>query len=107
MSGRPREFAWRRGGRRVQFSQRIAMVAGLLVLVSAAPFARADRTPTEQQNLELYERLIAAENGGDFDQLTGASVTPRAVVKAVRDTLIYFNARREEIFLLPATEDDA
>jgi steroid delta-isomerase-like uncharacterized protein len=55
----------------VQFSQRIAMVAGLLVLVSAAPFARADRTPAEQQNLELYERLIAAENGGDFDQLEG------------------------------------
>ena len=46
-------------------------------------------------------------DGGDFDQLTGASVTPRAVVKAVRDTLIYFNARREEIFLLPVSEDDA
>ena len=46
-------------------------------------------------------------DGGDFDQLTGASVTPRAVTKAVRDTLIYFNARRNEIFVLPATEDDA
>jgi electron transport complex protein RnfG len=46
-------------------------------------------------------------DGGEFDQLTGASVTPRAVIKAVRDTLIYFDARRDEIFSLPATEDGA
>jgi hypothetical protein len=39
--------------------------------VSLAPFARADRPPTEQRNLELYQRLIAAENSGDFDQLQG------------------------------------
>jgi Na+-translocating ferredoxin:NAD+ oxidoreductase subunit G len=42
-------------------------------------------------------------DGGDFDQLTGASVTSRAVVKAVRETLIYFVAHREEIFSMPAT----
>lgn len=53
------------------------------------------------------ERWAIKADGGDFDQLTGASVTPRAVIKAVRDTLIYFDARREEIFLLPATEDAA
>ena len=46
-------------------------------------------------------------DGGDFDQLTGASITPRAVINAVRDTLIYFDAHREEIFALPATEDDS
>ena len=37
-------------------------------------------------------------DGGAFDQLTGASVTPRAIVKAIRDTLLYFDAHREEIF---------
>lgn len=37
-------------------------------------------------------------DGGDFDQLTGASVTPRAIVKALRDTLLYFDAHRDEIF---------
>jgi len=37
-------------------------------------------------------------DGGQFDQLTGASVTPRAIVKAIRDTLLYFEARREEVF---------
>lgn len=31
---------------------------------------------------------------GDFDQFTGASVTPRAVVRAVRDTLVYFSAEK-------------
>ncbi len=37
-------------------------------------------------------------DGGEFDQLTGASVTPRAIVKAVRETLEYFNANNAEIF---------
>ncbi len=38
-------------------------------------------------------------DGGQFDQLTGASVTPRAIVKAIRDTLLYFEAHREEVFI--------
>jgi electron transport complex protein RnfG len=46
-------------------------------------------------------------DGGSFDQLTGASVTPRAVVKAMRDTLIYFEANREQIFSAPATEEES
>jgi len=44
-------------------------------------------------------------DGGKFDQLTGASVTPRAVIKAIRDTLIYFHAHRDEIFTMPANEE--
>jgi len=39
-------------------------------------------------------------DGGDFDQLTGASVTPRAIIKAIRDTLLYYDAHRDEIFEL-------
>lgn len=45
-------------------------------------------------------------DGGDFDQLTGASITPRAVIKAMRDVLVYFAAHREEIFALAATEEE-
>lgn len=46
-------------------------------------------------------------DGGEFDQLTGASVTPRAVIGAIRDTLLYFDANRDEIFSAPAhTEDE-
>ncbi|MDH3848096.1 MAG: electron transport complex subunit RsxG [Gammaproteobacteria bacterium] len=44
-------------------------------------------------------------DGGEFDQLTGASVTPRAVIKGVRETLLYFDANREEIFTMPATSE--
>ena len=56
-------------------------------------------------NPEL-ERWALKRDGGQFDQLTGASVTPRAVIKATRETLIYFAARRDEIFAAPATEED-
>jgi electron transport complex protein RnfG len=44
-------------------------------------------------------------DGGEFDQLTGASVTPRAVVGAIRDTLLYFDAHRDEIFAAESSED--
>ena len=37
-------------------------------------------------------------DGGTFDQFTGATVTPRAVVKAVRNALVYFSAHRESLF---------
>lgn len=46
-------------------------------------------------------------DGGEFDQITGASVTPRAVIKAMRDTLIYFNANRDAIFAAPASEEES
>jgi len=45
-------------------------------------------------------------DGGQFDQLSGASVTPRAVLKAVKETLLYFGERRDEVFAAPATEED-
>jgi electron transport complex protein RnfG len=37
-------------------------------------------------------------DGGQFDQLTGASVTPRAIIKAIKETLLYFETHSEEIF---------
>ena len=52
------------------------------------------------------ERWAFKRDGGLFDQLTGASVTPRAVIKAVRETLVYFAAQRDKIFAAPATEVD-
>jgi electron transport complex protein RnfG len=44
------------------------------------------------------EHWAIRRDGGDFDQLTGASVTPRAVVGAVRETLLFFEANRETVF---------
>lgn len=52
-----------------------------------------------------FARWAIQSDGGEFDQLTGASVTPRAVIKAMRLTLQYFENHRDEIFAAPATED--
>ncbi|MDX1404412.1 MAG: electron transport complex subunit RsxG [Woeseiaceae bacterium] len=45
-------------------------------------------------------------DGGAFDQLTGASVTSRAVVGAIDLTLRYFEVRRNEIFANAAGSSD-
>ncbi|MFQ5346123.1 MAG: RnfABCDGE type electron transport complex subunit G [Mariprofundus sp.] len=37
-------------------------------------------------------------DGGDFDQFTGATITPRAVVKAVKGALEFFQDQKEAIF---------
>ena len=37
-------------------------------------------------------------DGGIFDQFTSATITPRAVVKAVHNTLLFFQQYRDEIF---------
>lgn len=42
------------------------------------------------------------KDGGRFDQFTGATITPRAVVKAVHHALLYFRAHRRQIFSAPA-----
>ncbi|ABI56166.1 electron transport complex subunit RsxG [Alkalilimnicola ehrlichii MLHE-1] len=44
------------------------------------------------------ERWTVRRDGGDFDQFTGATVTPRAVVHAVRRGLEWFEAHRGEVF---------
>ena len=37
-------------------------------------------------------------DGGEFDQLTGATITPRAVVAAVHRTLLYYRQNADMIF---------
>lgn len=37
------------------------------------------------------------KDGGDFDQFTGATITPRAVVKSVHAALQYFNNNRDTL----------
>ncbi|MCJ7558124.1 MAG: electron transport complex subunit RsxG [Gammaproteobacteria bacterium] len=43
-------------------------------------------------------------DGGDFDQFTGATITPRAVVRAVKNTLLYFDAHKNDLFSPPSQE---
>lgn len=48
------------------------------------------------------------KDDGYFDSLTGATVTPRAVVKAVKNTLLYFQSHQDELFeLARSMERDA
>lgn len=42
-------------------------------------------------------------DGGHFDQFTGATITPRAVVKAVHSALLYFEANKKMLLM----DDDA
>lgn len=46
-------------------------------------------------------RWAVRKDEGDFDQFTGATVSPRAVVAAVRDALIYFELNRDALFAHP------
>ncbi|MGD8122683.1 electron transport complex subunit RsxG [Vibrio sp. TRT 2004] len=43
------------------------------------------------------------KDGGQFDQFTGATITPRAVVKAVKKTAEYVNTHRDQILAQPLT----
>ncbi len=44
------------------------------------------------------KRWKVKRDGGDFDQFTGATITPRAVVKAVRKALVYYRAHSDKLF---------
>ena len=39
------------------------------------------------------------KDGGQFDYMTGATITPRAVVKAVNRALIYFGENHDKLFI--------
>jgi electron transport complex protein RnfG len=47
------------------------------------------------------------KDGGKFDYMAGATITPRAVVKAVHKALQFYAARRDEIFAADADERNA
>jgi electron transport complex protein RnfG len=44
------------------------------------------------------DRWKVKKDGGDFDQFTGATVTPRAVVKGVRRVLLYFDQQQDALY---------
>ena len=44
------------------------------------------------------ERWRVKKDGGQFDQFTGATITPRAVVRAIANTAEYFKQNQQAIF---------
>jgi electron transport complex protein RnfG len=46
------------------------------------------------------------KDGGDFDQFTGATITPRGVVKAIHQGLDFYRQHRGELLALPHASDN-
>jgi electron transport complex protein RnfG len=44
------------------------------------------------------DRWKVKKDGGDFDQFTGATVTPRAVVNGIRRVLLYFDQQKDALY---------
>jgi H+/Na+-translocating ferredoxin:NAD+ oxidoreductase subunit G len=68
---------------------------------------RFDGTSLAMPARELW---AVDKDEGAFDTITGATVTSRALVKAVKDTLLYFEQHRDELFreaAASAPPDDA
>jgi electron transport complex protein RnfG len=42
-------------------------------------------------------RWAVKKDGGDFDQMTGATITPRAIINAVHRSLIYFEQNNRQL----------
>ncbi|MEL0169075.1 MAG: electron transport complex subunit RsxG [Pseudomonadaceae bacterium] len=51
-------------------------------------------------SMPVPEQWAVKKDGGQFDQFTGATITPRAVVKAVYQALTYFDAHRASLLQL-------
>ncbi len=48
-------------------------------------------------NSPLEKKWKVKRDGGEFDQFTGATITPRAVVQAVHLCLVYFDRHKKEL----------
>jgi electron transport complex protein RnfG len=46
-------------------------------------------------NNPMSEQWAVKKDGGDFDQFTGATITPRAVVRAVKRALMFFDMHKD------------
>jgi electron transport complex protein RnfG len=52
------------------------------------------------------KRWAVKKDDGIFDQFTGATITPRAVVKSVKNTALYFVRNQQELFSQAANCND-
>ena len=52
-------------------------------------------------NTDTQEDWYVKKDGGNYDQFTGATITPRAVLAQVREASLYINHHFQSIFALP------
>lgn len=53
------------------------------------------------KSLQVPQTWAVKRDGGSFDQFTGATITPRAVVREVKQALVFFQQHQTEIFQTP------
>jgi len=92
-------------------------VAGVRVNSHTETPGLGDKIQTNKSDWILYfdgkryqesteDKWEVKKDGGSFDAFTGATITPRSVVHAVRDTLIYFEQHKTQLFNTPANCGD-
>ncbi|MEH6344667.1 MAG: electron transport complex subunit RsxG [Bermanella sp.] len=83
-------------------------VAGVRIVQHKETPGLGDKVETKKSNwvLSFNEKSLSSptidawkvkKDGGEFDQFTGATITPRAVVGAVRKALEFFQAHKETL----------
>jgi electron transport complex protein RnfG len=55
-----------------------------------------DRQSLQKTSLANWK---VKKDGGAFDQMTGATITPRAVVKAIKTLLVYYQAHKQQLLM--------
>ena len=91
-------------------------IMAVRVIAHAETPGLGDKIEIEKSNwikyfsgLSLINRSITQwavkKDGGEFDQFSGATITPRAVVRAVHNGLAYFNANKSTILDLEESHD--
>jgi electron transport complex protein RnfG len=78
-------------------------VTGIEVLTHAETPGLGAKIVDEKFRNQMKERNLTNTNwtvkkdGGDIDQITGATISPRAVVKAIKEGLLFYKDHKEEI----------
>jgi electron transport complex protein RnfG len=72
--------------------------AGLGDAIDAAKSDWIEQFNTKSLAVPAIARWAVAQDGGEFDAITGATVTSRAVVTAVKNALLYFERHRTELY---------
>jgi len=89
-------------------------VAGVRIVQHKETPGLGDKIETKKSNwvLSFNEKSLSSptldvwkvkKDGGEFDQFTGATITPRAVVGAVRKALEFFQAHKETLLQQAST----
>ncbi|MES2606282.1 MAG: electron transport complex subunit RsxG [Pseudomonadota bacterium] len=81
------------GVRTVQHNETVGLGDKIDLAISSWMHSFDNRSLANTPDVLWYVK----KDGGDFDQFVGATITPRAVVAAVHNALLFFDANRERL----------